>query len=77
MTTKYDIEKFNENNFLLWKVKMKTPHTRVFLKKKLYNLQMSEFASMINPINNFNMLFAQFSVVNFNIIENESVELLL
>jgi len=57
--------------------KVKSLHTRIFLKRKLYTLRMSESTSVTNHINNLNTLFAQLSTANFNIIENEHAELLL
>jgi len=56
---------------------VKSLHTRIFLKRKLYTLRMSESTSMTDHINNLNTLFAQFSAADFNIIENERAELLL
>jgi len=55
---------------------VKSLHTRIFLKRKLYTLRMSESTSMTNHINNLNTLFAQLSAADFNIIENERAELL-
>jgi len=56
---------------------VKSLHTRIFLKRKLYTLRMSESTSVTDHINNLNTLFAQLSTVDFNIIENERAELLL
>jgi len=56
---------------------IKSLHTRIFLKRKLYTLRMSESTSVTDRINNLNTLFAQLSAVDFNIIENERAELLL
>jgi len=56
---------------------VKSLHTRIFLKRKLYTLRMSESTSVTDHINNLNTLFAQLSAAYFNIIENERVELLL
>jgi len=56
---------------------VKSLHTRIFLKRKLHTLRMSESTSVTDHINNLNTLFAQLSVVDFNIIENECAELLL
>jgi len=50
---------------------VKSLYTRIFLKRKLYTLQMSESTSVTDHINNLNTLFAQLSAVDFNIIENE------
>jgi len=56
---------------------IKSLHTRIFLKRKLYTLRMSESTSVTDHINNLNTLFAQLLTTDFNIIENECVELLL
>jgi len=56
---------------------VKSLHTRIFLKRKLYTLRMSESTSVTDHINNLNTLFAQLSAADFNIIENEHAELLL
>jgi len=56
---------------------VKSLHTRIFLKRKLYTLRMSESTSVTDHINNLNTLFAQLSAADFNIIENERAELLL
>lgn len=144
MTTKYEIERFNGNNFSLWKLKIKaifrkdnciaamegkpaemtehkwkeidnnaianlhlsmadsvlssvaeketareiwdaliklyevkSLHTRIFLKRKLYTLRMSESTMVTDHINHLNTLFAQLSAADFNIVENECAELLL
>ncbi|KAG2399616.1 Retrovirus-related Pol polyprotein from transposon TNT 1-94 Protease [Vigna angularis] len=144
MTAKFEIEKFNGNNFSLWKLKIrailrkdncldaiedrraeisdekwkemddnavanlhlamadsvlssiaekktakeiwdtliklyevKSLHTRIFLKRKLYTLRMSEFTPVTEHINNLNTLFAQLTASDFNIVENERAELLL
>ena len=56
---------------------VKSLHTRIFLKRKLYTLRMSESTSVTDHINNLNTLFAQLSAADFNIIKNERAELLL
>jgi len=56
---------------------VKSLHTRIFLKRKLYTLRMSESTSVTDHINNLNTLFAQLSAADFNIVENERAELLL
>ena len=50
--------------------KVKSLHTRIFLKRKLYTLRMSESTSVTYHINNLNTLFAELSAADFNIIEN-------
>jgi len=37
MTTKYEVKKFNENNFLLWKLKIK-----IILRKENYTYAIGE-----------------------------------
>jgi len=56
---------------------VKSLYTRIFLKRKLYILRMSESTLVTDHINNLNTLFAQLSAADFNIIENERAELLL
>nr|KYP42748.1 Retrovirus-related Pol polyprotein from transposon TNT 1-94 [Cajanus cajan] len=56
---------------------VKSLHTRIFLKRKLYTLRMSESTAVTDHINNLNTLFAQLSTADFNIVENERAELLL
>ena len=56
---------------------VKSLHTRIFLKRKLYTLRMSESTSVTDHINTLNTLCAQLTASNFKIAENESAELLL
>ncbi|RDX71500.1 hypothetical protein CR513_49144, partial [Mucuna pruriens] len=56
---------------------VKSLHTKIFLKRKLYTLRMGESTSVTDHINQLNTLFAQLSAVDFNIVENERAELLL
>jgi len=56
---------------------VKSLHTLIFLKRKLYTLRMSESTIMTDHINHLNTLFAQLSVADFNIVENKHLELLL
>ena len=52
-------------------------HNRIFLKKRLYSLQMSKSTSMIDHINNLNMIFSQLKESDHIIAKNERAELLL
>jgi len=52
---------------------VKSLHTRIFLKRKLYTLRMSESTSVTDHINNLNTLFAQLSATDFNIIEKRQI----
>ena len=56
---------------------VKSLHSRIFLKRRLYTLRMSESTSVPDHINNLNTLFAQLSASDFTIVENERAELLL
>ena len=56
---------------------VKSLHTRIFLKRKLYTLRMSESTSVTDHINTLNTLFAQLTASDFKIAENERAELLL
>ncbi|KAH9669265.1 hypothetical protein KPL70_021724 [Citrus sinensis] len=144
MTAKYEIEKFNGNNFSLWKMKMKAVlrknncltaigerlmeitddkwnevdgnaifdlhlaftdgvlssvaekntvkeiwdtltkfyeakslHNKIFLKRKLYTLRMTESTIVTDHINTLKTLFSQLTTLGHNIEENERAELLL
>ena len=57
--------------------KVKSLHNRIFLKRRLYTLRMSESTSVTDHINNLNMLFSQLTASNYGIVENECAELLL
>ncbi|RDY10889.1 hypothetical protein CR513_04525, partial [Mucuna pruriens] len=46
---------------------VKSLHTRIFLKRKLYTLRMSESISVTDHINNLNTLFSQLTMLDFNI----------
>ncbi|KAH9689185.1 hypothetical protein KPL70_015411 [Citrus sinensis] len=144
MAAKYEIEKFNGNNFSLWKIKMKailrknnclaaigeklmeitddkwneidgnaisdlhlaladgvlssvaekntvkeiwdtltklyeakSLHNKIFLKRKLYTLRMTESTMVTDHINTLKTLFSQLTTLGHNIEENERAELLL
>jgi len=51
--------------------KVKSLHTRIFLKRRLYTLRMNESISITNHINTINTLFAQLTTSDFTIVENE------
>ncbi|RDX64736.1 hypothetical protein CR513_56670, partial [Mucuna pruriens] len=57
--------------------KVKSLHTKIFLKRKLNTLRMSESMLVKNHINDMNTFFAQLTTSDFNIAENERAELLL
>ncbi|RDX81983.1 hypothetical protein CR513_37277, partial [Mucuna pruriens] len=57
--------------------KVKSFHTKIFLKRKLYTLRMSESTLVTNHINDLNTFFAQLTISDFNIAKNERAELLL
>lgn len=144
MATKFEIEKFNGNNFSLWKLKMKailrkdkclaaigerpaevtddkwdemdgnaianlhlaladgvlssieekktakdiwdhlarlyearSLHNKIFLKRKLYALRMTESTSVTEHVNNLNTLFSQLTAVDCKIEPQERAEILL
>ncbi|GJR08587.1 retrovirus-related pol polyprotein from transposon TNT 1-94 [Tanacetum coccineum] len=145
MATKFEIEKFNGNNFSLWKLKMKailrkdkclaaigerpvevtddskwdemdgnaianlhlaladgvlssieekktakeiwdhlarlyearTLHNKIFLKRKLYALRMTESTSVTEHVNNLNTLFSQLTSLDCKIDPQERAEILL
>ena len=56
---------------------VKSLHNRIFLKRKLYTLRMSESTSVTDHINVLNTLFSQLTTTDVNIAENERAELLL
>lgn len=56
---------------------VKSLHNRIFLKRGLYALLMSESTFVKNHTNTLNAIFSQFTASNFNIVENERVEVLL
>ncbi|KAF7827077.1 Retrovirus-related Pol polyprotein from transposon TNT 1-94 [Senna tora] len=56
---------------------VKSLHTRIFLKRKLYTLRMSESTSVMDHMNNLNTLFSQLTASDYKIVENERAELLL
>jgi len=56
---------------------VKLLHNKIFLKRRLYTLQMSESISTTNHNNNLNTLFSQLSSLNYKITENQRAELLL
>ena len=144
MATKYEIEKFNGNNFSLWKMRIKAVlrkdyclaaigdrpdeivdekwkemdgnaianlhlaladgvlssvaekktakeiwdtltrlyeakslHNKIFLKRKLYTLRMTESTSVTDHINTLNTLFSQLTSMEHNIETGERAEILL
>ena len=56
---------------------VKSLHNKIFLKRRLYTLRMSESTSATDHINNLNTLFSQLSSLEYTIAENERAELLL
>ena len=56
---------------------VKSLHNKIFLKRRLYTLRMSESISATDHINNLNTLFSQLSSLDYKITENERAELLL
>ncbi|KAJ0039871.1 hypothetical protein Pint_26812 [Pistacia integerrima] len=117
MSTKFKIEKFNEVNFSLWKLRIKailrkdnclatiggvkpvgvtdnkwkemddnamsnllyevkSLHNKIFLKRRLYTIRMSESTSMTDHINNLNTIFSQLSALDHNIAVNERAKIL-
>ena len=56
---------------------VKSPHNGIFLKRRLYTLLTSESTSVMDHINNMNMLFSQLTTSDYKIVENERAELLL
>ncbi|KAF2294513.1 hypothetical protein GH714_012115 [Hevea brasiliensis] len=55
----------------------KSLHNKIFLKRRLYTLRMSESTSVTDHINNLNTLFSQLTALEYHIAENERAELLL
>ncbi|KAH9681068.1 hypothetical protein KPL71_026802 [Citrus sinensis] len=55
----------------------KSLHNKIFLKKKLYTLRMSESTMVTDHINTLKTLFSQLTTLGHNIEENERAELLL
>jgi len=55
----------------------KSLHNRIFLKRKLYTLRMSESTSATDHINNLNTLLSQLTTMDCQIVENERAEILL
>ena len=45
-------------------------HNKMLLKRKLYILRMSESMSVMDHINNLNMLFSKLAAIDYNIKEN-------
>ncbi|KAA0061179.1 Gag-Pol [Cucumis melo var. makuwa] len=57
--------------------KAKSLHNKIFLKRKLYTLRMSESTSMTEHMNILNTLFSQLTLLAYKIEPNERAELLL
>ena len=55
----------------------KSLHNKIFLKRRLYTLQMVESTSVIDHINTLKTLFLQITMLGHKIEENERAELLL
>ncbi|KAA0026163.1 Gag-Pol [Cucumis melo var. makuwa] len=55
----------------------KSLHNKIFLKRKLYTLRMSESTSMTEHMNTLNTLFSQLALLGYKIEPNERAELLL
>ncbi|KAH9660160.1 hypothetical protein KPL70_024117 [Citrus sinensis] len=55
----------------------KSLHNKIFLKRKLYTLRMTESTTMTDHINTLKTLFSQLTSLGHNIEENERAELLL
>ncbi|KAL0561700.1 hypothetical protein IC582_002140 [Cucumis melo] len=55
----------------------KSLHNKIFLKRKLYTLRMSESTSMTEHMNTLNTLFSQLTLLGYKIEPNERAELLL
>jgi len=56
---------------------VKSLHNKIFLKRRLYTLEMGESTSVTDRINTLNRLFSQLTTFDFRIAENEHAELLL
>ncbi|KAJ0082955.1 hypothetical protein Patl1_10294 [Pistacia atlantica] len=56
--------------------KVRSLHNKIFLKRRLYTLRISESTSMTYHINNLNTLFSQLSALDHNIAVNERAEIL-
>ncbi|KAJ0082316.1 hypothetical protein Patl1_10272 [Pistacia atlantica] len=56
--------------------KVRLLHNKIFLKRRLYTLRITESTSMIDHINNLNTLFSQLSVLDHNIAVNECAKIL-
>ncbi|KAE8698455.1 Detected protein of unknown function [Hibiscus syriacus] len=55
----------------------KSLHNKIFLKRKLYTLRMSESTSVTEHLNTLNTLFSQLTSLSCKIVEKERAELLL
>ena len=55
----------------------KSLHNKIFLKRRLYTLQMVETTSVTDHINTIRTIFSQFTMLGQQIEENERAELLL
>ncbi|KAH9705857.1 hypothetical protein KPL70_012031 [Citrus sinensis] len=55
----------------------KSLHNKIFLKRKLYTLRMTESTMVTDHINTLKTLFSQLTMLGHNIEENERAELLL
>ncbi|KAK0578675.1 hypothetical protein LWI29_014246 [Acer saccharum] len=54
----------------------KSLHNKIFLKRRLYTLRMTESSSVTDHCNTLNTLFSQLTVLGHTIDENELAELL-
>ncbi|GAA0185588.1 hypothetical protein LIER_32876 [Lithospermum erythrorhizon] len=55
----------------------KSLHNKIFLKRKLYTLRMSESTSMTEHINTLNTLFSQLNSLDYRTATNERAEILV
>ncbi|KAL4271938.1 hypothetical protein GQ457_13G028490 [Hibiscus cannabinus] len=55
----------------------KSLHNKIFLKRKLYSLRMSESTSVTEHLNTLNTLFSQLTSLSYKIEQQERAELLL
>ncbi|GMI76144.1 hypothetical protein HRI_001283700 [Hibiscus trionum] len=56
---------------------VKSLHNKIFLKRKLYTLRMSESTSVTEHLNTLNTLFSQLTSLSYKIESQERAELLL
>ena len=55
----------------------KSLHNKIFLKRKLYTLQMAESTTVIDHINTLKTLFSQLTTLSHNIEDHECAEFIL